>query len=186
MIDGITIRGIFCTHAHFDHIIHGQSIREKAACEVFAYEAECPSLLHPTLFGMAKLFPSHTILPPVHALKDGDILTPHDLSMTTDEDFVIKIIHTPGHSIGSMCIFMEENTDNGRKSILFSGDTVFAGTVGRTDFGGSMIDMMSSVRKISMLPDDTIIFPGHGKATTLLEEKRSNPYFTVTNDNGII
>jgi hydroxyacylglutathione hydrolase len=186
MMEGIAICGIFCTHAHFDHIIHGQSIREKAACEVYACEQECQSILNPSLFGMAKMFPARRILPPIHALKDGEILTPHDLSMKTDEDFVIKIIHTPGHSIGSMCLLMEENSDKGCKSTLFSGDTIFAGTVGRTDLGGSMKDMMASVRKISMLPPDTIIYPGHGRSTTLREEKRSNPYFTVTNDNGII
>lgn len=185
-LEGVKVRGIFCTHAHFDHITEAENIRIRTGSALFAYETECAAILNQHELGFGKAFSAGRISPPVRALKDEEVLTPEDFGSEEPDDISITVLHTPGHSSGSMCLLFTEKTKSGINRYLFSGDTVFAGTVGRTDLGGSIQDMMRSIRKISDLPDDVCIFPGHGPATTLHEEKHSNPYFTARNDNDII
>jgi glyoxylase-like metal-dependent hydrolase (beta-lactamase superfamily II) len=94
-------------------------------------------------------------------LKDGDELT--------FDGGVIKIIHTPGHTKGGVCFLADDN--------LFSGDTLFQQSVGRTDLpGGNMTTLLTSLEKLKQLPDAVKVFPGHGESTTIGEEKLSNPY----------
>ncbi|MBE6032494.1 MAG: MBL fold metallo-hydrolase, partial [Clostridiales bacterium] len=95
-------------------------------------------------------------------VNDGDTLQVGDLEL--------KFIHTPGHTPGGMCIYVGDT--------LFSGDTLFARSVGRTDFPlGSMTQLTASIReKLFLLPDDTKVYPGHMGATTIENEKRSNPF----------
>ena len=83
----------------------------------------------------------------------------------------VTAIHTPGHTPGGVCFYFKDD------KLLLSGDTLFAGSVGRTDFpGGSMGKLMESLKKLTALPDDTLVIPGHGPHTTIAAEKRSNPY----------
>ena len=93
-----------------------------------------------------------------------------------------QVIHTPGHSPGSSCLYMPP--ESGKVTIvapqLFAGDTLFAGSIGRTDlWGGSMEQMMDSlIHKLLALPDETVVYPGHGQPTTIGEERQSNPFLT--------
>jgi glyoxylase-like metal-dependent hydrolase (beta-lactamase superfamily II) len=96
-------------------------------------------------------------------LNDGDVLQVGTLNM--------GIIHTPGHSRGGISIYLE------KENILFSGDTLFNRSIGRTDLPGSSFESISSsLRKLMKLPDETVVYPGHGERTTIGEEKRENPY----------
>ena len=105
-------------------------------------------------------------------MKDGDTFTIGDTLVT--------VRHTPGHTPGSSCLFLP--ADSGKVTIpapqLFAGDTLFAGSIGRTDlWGGSMEKMMDSlVHKLLALPDETVVHPGHGLTTTIGEERQSNPF----------
>jgi glyoxylase-like metal-dependent hydrolase (beta-lactamase superfamily II) len=84
-------------------------------------------------------------------------------------DARLKVIHTPGHTKGSICLLAEK--------LIFTGDTLFAGGVGRTDFPeSSLSDMMSSLEKLQNLPDSLVAYPGHGPLTTIGQEKRDNPF----------
>jgi glyoxylase-like metal-dependent hydrolase (beta-lactamase superfamily II) len=81
----------------------------------------------------------------------------------------LKVLHTPGHTPGSICLVGEK--------LVFTGDTLFAGSIGRTDFpGGSMTDMRLSLKKLSSLPDKLLVYPGHGETSLIREEKMSNPF----------
>ena len=85
-----------------------------------------------------------------------------------------SVLETPGHSTGSVCFVCRED---GADDVLFTGDTLFQGSMGRTDFpGGSMGDMMESLKKLAELPGDYRVYPGHGGETTLDQERRYNPY----------
>ena len=100
---------------------------------------------------------------PQRYVKDGDELT---LGEET-----IKIIHTPGHTWGGVCYYAEKS------GVLFSGDTLFRGSLGRTDLGGDMDEELNSIKKrILTLPGETLIYPGHGPSTTAAWEMQNNPY----------
>jgi len=86
----------------------------------------------------------------------------------------LKVIHTPGHSAGGISLYIK------KENVIFTGDTLFSGSVGRTDnFDASYEDMMKSVKALTKLPDDTVVYPGHGEKTTIGSEKRENPYLQV-------
>jgi len=89
---------------------------------------------------------------------------------------VLKVIHTPGHTPGSICLVGER--------LIFTGDTLFAGGIGRTDFpGGSIIDMNKSLKKLTSLPDYLLVYPGHGETSMIGEEKRTNPFLNNKSEN---
>jgi len=177
-LEGIKVRRIICTHAHYDHIVEADNIRNRTGGVILAYEDECEAIMDASKNGSSAFFSALSVAPPICALRDGDTLTGGDLELETKEDFSIRVIHTPGHTKGSMCLLLTAPDIPGEIGYLFSGDTIFKGTVGRTDLGGSMPDMMRSVKMLSALPDDVIVLPGHGERTTIGHEKRNNPYFT--------
>jgi hydroxyacylglutathione hydrolase len=179
-LSGYQIRGIFCTHSHYDHIADAENMRKQTGAKVLAHEMECDFLLDPSKNkAMSFGFPKRPVSAPITELKDGDLLTAADFGFESEESFTISILHTPGHTKGSMCILFDVKTGTNNGLYLFSGDTVFEGSVGRTDLGGDMADMMNSVARLKQLPDDVKIFPGHGPGTTIGDEKRNNPYFTA-------
>lgn len=164
----LKIKYIILTHGHFDHIYFIDPVREKTGAKVCIHEMDSDSFTDPKLNGLA-LFPIKGVTsfkPADILLKDGDSLECGGLTY--------KIIHTPGHSKGGVCIYLENN--------IFTGDTLFKETIGRTDFpGGSPTDIKKSItEKLYNLPDETIVYPGHGDATTIGYEKRYNPYFRMT------
>ncbi|PLT34718.1 MBL fold metallo-hydrolase [Bacillus sp. V5-8f] len=156
---------VLLTHAHFDHIGALDQIREFFEIPAYIHEKEAKWLLDPALNGSQR-FPG----PPIR-LKPAE----HILAAETDlqiGSFSFKLFETPGHSPGSISYFLEE------KGLLFSGDVLFKGSIGRTDLpGGDYAQLMKSIHnKLLSLPEDTIVLSGHGPVTTLADEMESNPF----------
>ncbi len=158
--EGLRVHGIVLTHGHFDHYLAAGEVQEATGCPVYVGAADLPSLKDPGW--MAEYMPPGHVMPEdVRVLSDGDTVEAGVLSF--------RVIHTPGHSPGSICLYSP--------GVLFSGDLLFNGSVGRTDLpGGDSRAMRESLRKVGMFPDDTVVYPGHGPSTTIGEEKESNPY----------
>lgn len=153
---------IINTHGHFDHIAGNAFFKAKTGAELLLHEDDLPLLPHQRkvagFFGFT--VPSSPL--PDRFLKDGD-----EIRIGT---LVMKVHHTPGHSPGGICLQGD--------GVLFSGDILFAGSIGRTDLpGGSYEAIMASIEgRILTLSDETLVYPGHGPVTTIGEERRSNPF----------
>lgn len=160
--EGITkLRYILLTHGHFDHISGVGDLKAAFGGEVVIHR-EDESCLYSRDESLASKFhfPQKDVRADI-VLEGGEELT--------FGDYKIRVIHTPGHTKGSVCFALSD--------MLFSGDTLFKGTVGRTDFpGGSYEEMMDSMKKLSLLKADYNVYPGHDVSTTLEREKRFNPY----------
>lgn len=147
----LTIRAILLTHGHFDHVGAIAGLTQALHCPVWMHENE---LTLPEYLTDGPLYYTD-------GYGEGDTVTVGKLNFT--------VLHTPGHTPGSVCLRCED--------ALFTGDTLFAGSCGRTDFsGGSGSEMCRSLRRLAQLPGDLAVYPGHGEATTLEREKRENPY----------
>ena len=156
---GLEPAAVLLTHAHFDHIGAIPGLLAKFPdLPVFVNEKDAPMFGHP----LNQLPPEYTSFQKPRNLATLDKLAgPGQL----------EIIETPGHTPGGVCYYFP--TDK----LLLSGDTLFAGSVGRTDLpGGDMATLMDSLRKLTALPDDTLVIPGHGPHTTIAAEKRVNPF----------
>ena len=146
-----TIAAVLLTHGHFDHVGGVRELAERVGCPVYIHEQE---LSLPESFTAGPLYYTNTY-------GEGDVLELSNLS--------IRVLHTPGHTPGSVCLMAED--------ILFSGDTLFQDSIGRTDFpGGSFGQMQKSLQRLKALPGDYRVLPGHGPATTLDEGRKYNPY----------
>ncbi|MCM8813486.1 MAG: MBL fold metallo-hydrolase [Candidatus Omnitrophica bacterium] len=154
----LDIRAVFLTHGHFDHL----GAVESFAVPVFIHAADRDCLSDSTKNYSEAFGVSLRVDGQVHAVQDGDILTPAGLSL--------RVIHTPGHTRGGICLL--------GSSFLLSGDTLFYRGIGRTDLaGGSSAQIVAAIReKLFCLDDAVRVFPGHGPPTTIGEEKRENPY----------
>ena len=160
---GFEVAAILLTHAHFDHIWGCNKLRELSGAQVFAWEEEkevCES---------AKLNVSEDAGRPYTVSVDWYL---RDREEITIEGIKFKVIGTPGHTQGSCCYYFEQD------NILVSGDTLFEGSVGRTDLPtGNGAVLSRSLRECLMiLPDNTLVFPGHGNGTTIADEKKYNPF----------
>ncbi len=158
----LKVIAIVNTHAHFDHVGALHSIRAETGAPFVLHEDEVPMLRgaqsSAAMFGLA--IPQQT--PPERLVRDGDRIEVGAV--------VLKVLHTPGHTPGGICLLNENH--------VFVGDTLFQGSIGRTDFpGGDYATLMRSIRdKLMPLPDETVVHPGHGAATTIGEEKTLNPF----------
>lgn len=165
----ITIDWVIITHGHIDHIAGLATLRSLAENGVAIHEKDADCLtcaamnLSEQFMGRASTF-----LAAEKTLQDGEILHVGDMS--------IEVIHTPGHTRGGICLYVTE----GNEKVLFSGDTLFASSVGRTDLlGGDYKELLQSLKKLWQLPDDLVVYPGHGPETTIAEEKKFNQYFKI-------
>jgi len=160
---GLRITAIIATHAHFDHVIAAERVRDATGAPFYLHDHDKPVLSW--LQESGRLF------------LGIDLPPPPDVDSAADEGtrvvagaVELEVMHTPGHSPGSISLLGD--------GALFSGDTLFAGSVGRTDLpGGDTLAMVRAIRKkLFALDDDLRVYPGHGPATTLGEEKVSNPF----------
>ena len=148
---GLTIEAILLTHGHFDHVGGVKKIAEKTGCRVFLHPEEQKL---PPYITSGKLFYTDTY-------GEGAVISLADLRFT--------VLHTPGHTPGSVCLRFED--------ALFTGDTLFAGSCGRTDLpGGSFATIKASLRRLAQIPENLAVYPGHGESTTLEQERQNNPY----------
>lgn len=153
---GLEMGGVLLTHAHFDHIGAIPEIKKiYPDIPVYVHPSERQVLVHP----MNQMPPDY---PPV------------EMPSCLLDSCPIKdceVIETPGHTPGGVSFYFP------KEKLLLAGDTLFAGSVGRTDLpGGDMATLMGSIQKLKALPDDTIVIPGHASATTIGDEKKSNPF----------
>lgn len=162
--EGLDLKAIFLTHGHADHMLGVGGLKEKLGLPVYACEAERELLADPAQNLSPALFRKTVSLNADVWVKDGQELTVAGMTF--------RVLWTPGHTPGGCCYYSEE------AGVLFSGDTLFAGSVGRTDFpGGSMSDLVRGIReKLTKLPDETKVYPGHMETSAIGEERRYNPY----------
>ncbi len=158
------------THAHIDHIGALGELRDTCGGQALLHPADKP--LYAMLAVQAQWIGLTTVPPIVHIdadLRDGDALVAGALSL--------RCLHTPGHTPGSTSFALEAD---GKTQLLLTGDTLFAGSVGRYDLGGTSIaDIVASIyAKLLVYDDATRVVPGHGPPTTIGRERRSNPYLT--------
>ena len=147
---GLEVEAVLLTHGHFDHVGAVKDMVAETDCDVYICEEE---LSLPPMFTNGKLYYTHTY-------GEGDVLNLSGLTIT--------VLHTPGHTSGSVCLLCG--------NMMFSGDTLFEGSCGRTDIGGSWPQIQASLARLAQLETDYIVYPGHGSSTTLAAEKRYNPY----------
>ncbi len=159
--ENLTLKAVFLTHGHFDHIGAVNAVKEKYEVPVYIHKADYEMAKNPVL-NSSYDFGGHEIFcDPDKFYEDGEKIN------LLGETF--EIIHTPGHTEGGVCIKVSDS--------IFTGDTLFYGSIGRTDlYKGDYDTLMNSLKKLMALPGDYNVFPGHGEATTLSNEKKTNPF----------
>lgn len=156
--------GIVLTHAHFDHVMGVEALKRATGAPLYVGANEKPVFESVEKQGKAFGIAVPPLPDPEHWLKEGD--------WVAAGNFKLQVLEAPGHSPGSIALYNAEN------AVVFVGDVLMRGTVGRTDFPGcSMEELLRSIRtKLYTLPDATQVYSGHGPVTTIGEEKRTNPF----------
>lgn len=162
---GLQLAGIVATHAHIDHVGALAQLKERTGAPTMLHEADVP------LYEQLALQASWLGIPvPPTTTIDRLVLDGDELAFGKH---ALRVVHTPGHSPGSISLVLDQ-----QQPTVFSGDTLFAGSVGRTDlWGGSFESLLRSItRRLLTLPDDAVVIPGHGPRTTVGAERESNPF----------
>ncbi len=160
---GVTIKRVVSSHAHIDHVMAVRPVQERTGAPFMLHAADDPLLASGWAWATQQFGIEAGPAPaPDDALNDGDLLGVDGVQL--------RVIHTPGHTPGSVSLYAD--------GLLFSGDTLFRGSIGRTDLpGGDYRTLMSSiVGRLLKLPDDTIVLPGHMQQTTIRDERQRNPF----------
>ena len=162
----LVVRQIIVTHAHIDHIASALTLKQITGAPILYNQADLPLVaimdVQAAWFDLAL----PTVRPPDHSPADGETL--HVTGIDAE------IIYTPGHTEGSLCLYLPAH------DLLLAGDTLFAGSVGRTDLpGGDHEQLLTSIReRLLSLPGNTLVIPGHGATTTIARERATNPFLT--------
>lgn len=152
------LEGILLTHAHFDHIQGVDALVSAYQVGVYVHESETAFLRSPALNASQSFYETVISQSNPIGFQEGNLQI---------GSFAIQVLHTPGHSCGSCCFLIEGQ--------LFSGDTLFQGSIGRMDLPtGSIVQMKESLQRLCQLPDDLVVYPGHGPSTTIGQEKQWN------------
>lgn len=161
---GIGIKAIFLTHGHFDHIMGVNELRDLTGAKVYAYKDEANLLSDADLNASSQIRAPYTV--------DADVLLNDGDELSVIAGHPCKVMSTPGHTSGSCCLYFYED------DVIFTGDTLFAGSVGRTDLPtGNGEDIMNSVKMLcDVLPSGTKVYPGHGESSDIDTEKKYNPF----------
>lgn len=166
---GIEIKKILLTHGHFDHTNAVNFVKEKTGAAVYIHEKDV-CMLSDGDKALAYFCPEMGF-----ECKEADVEL-KDNDTVTDGDVTFKVMHTPGHSAGSVC-FLIESMDE--PNIMFAGDTIFRDSIGRSDgYSGDYIVQKATLEKLKNLDEDYIIYSGHGPSTTLKTEKKFNPFIS--------
>jgi hydroxyacylglutathione hydrolase len=159
---GLKVKYIVDTHAHFDHVGANKAIKDATGAELLLHEADAPVLA--TVSHQSRSFGMDPVSSPPadRYVKHGDVITAGEVSL--------KVLHTPGHTPGGISLL--------EQGMVFTGDALFAGSIGRADFpGGDLMTLLRSIKiHLMTLPDDTKVFSGHGPASTIGDERRDNPF----------
>jgi hydroxyacylglutathione hydrolase len=172
----LTVKAIVSTHAHIDHVGGLSKLRQYTGAPILMHRDDLPLYqgmeVQAAFLGVA----TPEITDVDQLLKEGDALN--------WGSFQASVIHTPGHTPGSVCLYLPKDAGSVAMPVprLFAGDTLFAGSIGRTDlWGGSMDQITDSLReKLMRLPDETIVYPGHGRLTSIGEERNTNPFLITS------
>jgi len=162
---GLDLVHIIATHGHPDHVCGNRKIKDATSASIVMHEADADFFSQSQVKNYFSMLGMEESPPADIRVKDGDTITFGEVSL--------QVIHTPGHTPGGMCLYSKPD--------LITGDTLFVGGIGRTDFpGGSHPELIRSIQnKLLILPPDTVVWPGHGyggSRSTIEEERRSNPY----------
>ena len=163
-LGGRKVDAIFATHHHHDHVGAMAELRRRTGASVYASAVDARIIENPDLYpSYGGKAPS---CPVDHKLRDKDRVKVGSMNW--------QAILTPGHTPGGMCFYLSSEFGNHPEGcdVLVSGDTLFCGSIGRTDFkGGSMADMQRSLRRLAQLPNNTLVLPGHNALTTIADEQ---------------
>ena len=160
---GADPQALLLTHAHFDHVKDAEAIHERWGCPIYAYAEPKPEL---TLVEHLKMYDASfgaVDYPVTHLIKEGPL---------NIRNWKLGALHIPGHSPDSLAFFVQN------EALVFGGDVLFANGIGRDDFpGGDSKLLRKGIReKLYVMPDETVVYPGHGAVTTIGHEKACNPY----------
>jgi glyoxylase-like metal-dependent hydrolase (beta-lactamase superfamily II) len=160
----LTVKTILVTHAHIDHIASALRLKEITGAPIVYNHLDLPLVAMMSQQAGWLGVPEPDVAPPDHSPGDGEAIQAGAIRG--------NVMYTPGHTEGSICLYVPKDR------VLLAGDTLFAGGVGRTDLpGGDSAKLMASIEdRLMMLPNETIVVPGHGPETTIGQERRSNPF----------